>query len=88
LLECGYEPYAQARDIMNRILSNLFFLAAVVFLGLAGWFCFAPAPGPSLKIADTDIDVGSFPAGRESEVAVHLTNTSSKPMRILGLAEC
>ena len=74
--------------LMNRILSNVFLVAGVIFLGLAGYCYFAPAAGPSLQVAETSIDIGAPPAGRQTEVAVQLNNTSSKPMRILGLAEC
>jgi uncharacterized protein (DUF58 family) len=73
---------------MDRILSNGFFLAAFALFGLAAYFYFAPGSGPSLEIAATEIDVADGLAGRESEVTVHVENTSRKPMRILGLAEC
>jgi hypothetical protein len=73
---------------MDRILSNGFFLAALMLFALAGYFYFAPASGPSLEVAATQIDVADGLAGRESQIAVHVENTSNRPMRILGLAEC
>jgi hypothetical protein len=73
---------------MYRMLSNFFFLLGLVLFGLAGYFYFAPAAGPSLEIAATEINVADCRPGRQTEIAVELNNTSSKPLRILGLAEC
>jgi hypothetical protein len=73
---------------MYRALSNFFFLFSVVLFGLAAYAYFAPAAGPSLAVAATEIDVPDCAPGRETEVAVRMENTSGKPMRILGLAEC
>ncbi len=56
-------------------------------LGVAGYSYFAPPPGPDLE-ADTDIEVTNCYAKEKRDVTIRLNNTSSQPMRVVGLTLC
>jgi hypothetical protein len=74
--------------MMYRWLSYGFFAAGVGFLGLAGYYYFAPAPASCLEVSETDQQISDCVAGQEKPVVFHFNNTSSKPIRILGLNTC
>jgi hypothetical protein len=73
---------------MFRAASILCALAAV---GLAGWALYEwrwPPPGPRepFILSPAEQDLGALPLG-EHPVAFSITNPSSQPKRIIGLAE-
>jgi hypothetical protein len=74
--------------MMYRWLSYGFFAAGVGFLGLAGYFYFALAAVSYLEVSETDKQISDCMPGKEIPVVFHFHNTSSKPIRILGLNTC
>jgi hypothetical protein len=74
--------------MFRRILAVLFFFTGAVLLTTAGLLYFYAKPaGPTVE-ADTDVQVPGKKVGDKYDVALHLRNQSSKPVRVLGLAEC
>ena len=74
--------------MIYRLLSYVFFLGGVGLLGLAGYFYFAPAPAACLEIAETAMEMSNCVPGQKTPVVFHFHNSSSKPIRILGLNQC
>lgn len=74
--------------MIYRFLSYGFFLLGLFLLGLAGYFYFAPEPGPSLNISQQDLEVSDCVPGRKTAVNFQIHNASSRPIRILGLSQC
>jgi hypothetical protein len=78
------------RIFWESALSWLFFTASLAFLALAGYcgYCYFSCSGELAVVADTDILVTDAAAGETREVVLRLTNSSGRPLRILGLAFC
>jgi hypothetical protein len=72
----------------DRLVSNAFLVAGLALLGLGVYFYSAPASGPLLQVAETDIEVPDLPPGIERTVLFHLDNASSEPLRVLGVMVC
>ncbi|MBM4068362.1 MAG: hypothetical protein FJ271_05390 [Planctomycetes bacterium] len=71
-----------------RLLSNLFLLGGIAFLGLAAYDYFAPPPESQLHVEQADLEFPDLPAGCDNTVVFHLDNRSGRPMRVLGLTGC
>jgi hypothetical protein len=71
-----------------RAASAIFGIIAVGLIGHAAYHYLtesARSPGEVLLIDSPDRDLGSQPSGLEIPVRFRLTNTSSHPIRVLGL---
>jgi uncharacterized protein (DUF58 family) len=71
-----------------RLVSNVFFAAGFLLLGLAAYFYFPQTPGAGLETGDTEIEVADCLAGADTPVVFHLENRSGAPMRVLGIGTC
>ncbi len=76
---------------MMRLASVFFGLLAIVLCGLGAYLYVTdvaePPPGEALIVEAAERDLGSQPVGTEIPLRFRLTNKSSQPIRILGLAE-
>ena len=73
---------------MKRTLPVVFGLLAVGLLVLAGYEYVTdrdPPPGEALVVDDPERDLGSQPGESEIPVRFRLANTSSRPIRVVGL---
>lgn len=69
-------------------LACFFFSAGIGLLGWVTVLYLAPSPGPTLEVAETDIEVADAIPGQKREVVLRLQNTSGQPIRVFGLTEC
>ena len=74
--------------MIYRLLSYVFYGAGLVLLGLAGYFCFAPEPALCLEVAQADMEIADCVPGKKIPVVFHFNNSSTRPIRILGLVMC
>jgi hypothetical protein len=71
-----------------RWLAWVLFLAALVFLAVAGYGFFAQPAAQCVVVDDTEIVVADGVGGQETIVRIHVRNDSGRPIRLLGAAEC
>ena len=83
-LPSGYNKIA----MISRLLSHVFFVLGVAMFGVAGYLYFAPAPASCLEVAESAKDVSDNIPGKKTPVVFHFHNSSSRPIRILGLNQC
>lgn len=72
----------------ERWLACFFFLAGICLLAWVASLYFAASPGPTLEVAETEIEVVDSIPSQTREVALRLQNNSGQPMRVLGLTLC
>lgn len=69
-----------------RRLSTIFAAIALALAALGGYFAISRhVDRPSLSIDQAERELGQFPLG-ESDVTFHISNSSSRPARIVGAA--
>jgi uncharacterized protein (DUF58 family) len=70
-----------------RGLASLLLLLGFALV-IAGAYCFFdPRSAAPLNVA-TDIQIAACVVGEKRDIVVQIHNSSSRPIRILGLAEC
>lgn len=75
--------------MLSRHLSTSFFLVGLGLLGVAAWGYFSAADeDPSVTVDDADREVAVGAPGQEVVVSFPIHNRSSRPVRVVGLAEC
>lgn len=73
---------------MSRVSAVASLCFGLALLAAAAVDFFSAAGDPSLVVTDTDMEVLGCAVGQEKEVVVRLHNTGSRPLSVVGLAEC
>jgi hypothetical protein len=70
------------------MLSNGFYVAGLVLLGIAGFLWWTQEDGPGAAVADPERTLSGIRPGEVALVVYLLHNPTRHPVRVCGLSEC